>query len=156
MEFFYHSFTDVTILHKQTLEDFKQKVTDIAERWQTKMQQMSIVQLHEKDFLERVKRSAEYFEKALDQLLSKPLKLTDSVQSKNKQAMKQLTETLADLNQSWLSRRYLLRNMSEQTFSIATYLHQKQHTLLDALDEQTMRKEHQKRKKKETKKGNIN
>jgi len=156
MEFFYHSFTDVTILHKQTLEDFKQKVTDIAERWQTKMQQMSIVQLHEKDFLERVKRSAEYFEKALDQLLSKPLKLTDSVQSKNKLAMKQLTETLADLNQSWLSRRYLLRNMSEQTFSIATYLHQKQHTLLDALDEQTMRKERQKRKKKETKKGNIN
>ena len=150
MEFFYHSFTDVTTLHKHTLEDYKQKVTAIAEKWQQKIQEMSIEQLHETDFLERVKRSATYFEQTFDELLSKPLKLTADVKSNNKQAMKQLTETLSELYQTWHSRRYLLQQMSQQTFTIAIYLRQKQHALIDAMDEQMLKKgrQNQKGKKK--------
>ena len=64
--------------------------------------------------------------------------------------MKQLTETLSELYQTWHSRRYLLQQMSQQTFTIAIYLRQKQHALIDAMDEQMLKKgrQNQKGKKK--------
>ena len=147
MEYFYHSFTDVTEQHKRVLEGYRRQVTDVAVKWQGLLQQMTVIQLQEAGFLERVKRSAAYFETTLDQLLSKPLALAAGIKSNNKQAMTRLTDTLADLRQSWLSRRYLLGQMSEQTFTIATYLHQKQHSLLDAMDEQTLKKKREQKPK---------
>ena len=149
-EFFYHSHTDVTNLHKQTLEEYRQKVESVACKWTAMLRQMSIAQLHEPAFLERVKRSAAYFETTLDQLLSKPLAVAAKIETGNKQAMKRLTETLADLRQSWLSRRYLLQQMSEKEFTVALYLRQKQYSLLDAMDEQTLNKKKRERKAKVT------
>jgi uncharacterized protein YpbB len=61
--------------------------------------------------------------------------------------MKRLTENYADLRQAWLSRRYLLQQMSQRPFSIADYLRQKQHSLLDAMDELTLTKKKKKEKK---------
>ncbi len=134
IEFFYRSHTDIAELHKRALENFRQQVIGVAEKWCGMIQQMTITALHEEAFLERVKRSAAYFEQTLDTLLTKPLSLVPDVKSQNKQAMKRLAENYAELHQIWLSRRYLLRKLSEQTFTIATYLRQKQHSLLDAID----------------------
>ena len=134
IEFFYHAYTNTAELHKRALEDYKQQVIAVADKWLLKIQQMTIAQLRDGDFLERVKRSAAYFEQALDTVLSKPLSLVPDVKSQNKLAMKRLTENYADLRQAWLSRRYLLQQMSERPFTIADYLHQKQHSLLDAMD----------------------
>ena len=147
-EFFYHSYTDTAELHKRALEDYKRQVIAVADKWITKIQQMTIDELHSPDFLERVKRSTVYFEQTLDTLLTKPLALVPDVKSQNKQAMKRLTENYVDLRQTWLSRRYLLQQMSEQTFTIADFLRQKQHSLLNAMDEQTLKK---KKKAKESK-----
>ena len=147
-EFFYHSFTDIAELHKRALEDFKKQVIVVADKWLIKIQQMTIDTLREDEFLERVKRSAAYFEQTLDQVLTKPLGLVPNIQSNNKQAMKRLTDNFVDLRQAWLSRRYLLQQMTERTFTIADYLRQKQHSLLDAMDEQTLKKKKRKRKKK--------
>ena len=146
-EFFYHSFTDIAELHKRTLEDYKQQVITVAEKWITIIQQMTIEALREEEFLERVKRSAAYFEQTLEKVLEKPLALVPSIQSNNKQAMKRLTENFVDLRQAWLSRRYLLQQMAERTFTIADYLHQKQHSQLDAMDEQTLKKKKKREKK---------
>ena len=140
IEFFYHAYTNTAELHKRALEDYKQQVIAVADKWLLKIQQMTIAQLRDGDFLERVKRSAAYFEQALDTILSKPLSLVPDVKSQNKLAMKRLTENYADLRQAWLSRRYLLQQMSERPFTIADYLHQKQHSLLDAMDELTLKK----------------
>ena len=140
IEFFYNSFTDVAELHKRALESYRQQVMDVANKWLLKIQQLTISQLHETDFQERVKRSAVYFETTLEQLLSKPLTLVVDVKSNNKQAMNRLTETYGDLRQSWLSRRYLLTQIADKGFSINTYLRQKQLSMLDAMDEQTLKK----------------
>ena len=137
-EFFYRSYTDIAELHKRALEDYKQQVIAVADKWRAMMQQMTITTLHEEAFLERVKRSATYFEQTLNELLAKPLALVPDIKSQNKLAMKRLTENYGDLRQAWLSRRYLLQKLSEQTFTIAYYLRQKQHSLLDAMDEQTL------------------
>ena len=134
IEFFYHGFTDIAELHKRALEDFKRQVMDVADKWRAMIQQMTIAALHEDEFLERIKRSAAYFEKTIYQVLAKPLAQVSNIKSQNKLAMKRLTENYADLKQVWLSRRFLLQDMSQKTFTIAYYLRRKQHSLLDAMD----------------------
>jgi hypothetical protein len=138
-EFFYRSYTDIAELHKRALEEYRQQVIVVADKWLAMIQRMAVDALTGQEFLERVKRSAAYFEQTLDKVLAKPLALVPGIQSQNKQAMKRLTENYSDLRQAWLSRRYLLQQMSERTFTITDYLRQKQHSLLDAMDEQTLR-----------------
>ena len=152
-EFFYHSYTDIAEMHKRALENYKQQVVVVADKWVGMIQQMAIDTLHNAEFLERVKRSATYFEQTLEQVLARPLALVPDVKSQNKQAMKRLTENYGDLRQAWLSRRYLLQQMAKRTFTIADYLRQKQHSLLDAMDmedrkEKTSARGRKRRKKK--------
>ena len=152
IEFFYRSHTDIAELHKRALEDYKKQVVAVADKWLAMIQRMTIAELSENKFQERVKRSAAYFEETLNKVLARPLALVPDIQSQNKQAMKRLTENYADLRQAWLSRRYLLQQMSERTFTIADYLRQKQHSLLDAMDEQTLRKKSKRVRSKKVKK----
>ena len=152
-EFFYHSYTDIAEMHKRALENYKQQVVVVADKWVGMIQQMAIDTLHNAEFLERVKRSATYFEQTLEQVLTRPLALVPDIKSQNKQAMKRLTENYGDLRQAWLSRRYLLQQMAKRTFTIADYLRQKQHSLLDAMDmedrkEKTSARGRKRRKKK--------
>lgn len=151
IEFFYHAHTDIAELHKRALEDYRQQVIAVADKWRAMIQQMTIAALHEEDFLERVKRSASYFEKTIYQVLAKPLAQVPNIKSQNKLAMKRLTENHADLRQAWLSCRYLLQQMTQHTFTTCDYLRQKQHSLLDAMDadvSQQKKKASAKRKKK--------
>ena len=140
VEYFYHAFTDIAELHKRALEDYRQQVIVVADKWRAMIQQMAIDALHGEAFLERVKRSAAYFRQTLDTLLAKPLSMVTDVTSQNKIAMKRLTENYADLHQAWIARRSLLEQMSQQTFTIAGYLKQKQHSLLAAMDANTTRR----------------
>ena len=77
--------------------------------------------------------------------------LVPGIKSQNKLAMKRLTENYDELRQAWLSRRYLLQQMSKRTFTIADYLRQKQHSLLDAMDTDEKGKVSSKRKKRRKK-----
>ena len=147
VEFFYRAYTDIAELHKRALEDYKQQVVVVADKWRAMIQQIPIAALHETDFLERVKRSAAYFEQTLNTVLAKPLALVTDIKSQNKLAMKRLTENYGDLRQAWLSRRYLLQQMSERTFTIAGYLRQKQYSQLDAMDNEGKGKRRKRRKK---------
>ena len=140
IEFFYRSHTDIAELHKRALEEYKRLIITVADKWLIMIQQMTITALHENEFLKRVKRSATYFEQTLDKVLSKPLALVPDIKSQNKQAMKRLTENYGELRQVWLSRRYLLQQMSERTFTITDYLRQKQYSLLDAIDADTLQR----------------
>ena len=114
---------------------------------------MTIAELHDPIFLERIKRSAAYFKQTLETVLSKPLALVPDIKSQNKQAMKRLTENYAELHQAWLSRCYLFKQMSEHTFTIADYLRQKQLSLLDAMDTDSKRnaKQNSGKRKRKTK-----
>jgi hypothetical protein len=138
-EFFYHSYTNIAELHKRALEEYRRQIVIIADKWLTKIQQMTIAELHDPIFLERIKRSAAYFKQTLETVLSKPLALVPDIKSQNKQAMKRLTENYAELHQAWLSRCYLFKQMSEHTFTIADYLRQKQLSLLDAMETDSKR-----------------
>ncbi len=133
-EFFYHSQASLKQLHDQAFIDLRQKIVEVASKWQQKIQTMPIEQLRNADFLERVKRSASYFADTLNDILAKPLALTAKVETNNKQAARRLANALSDERQTWLSRRYLLTKMAEQGYTVSTYLREKQMSMLDALD----------------------
>ena len=144
-EYFYHSHSDLKQLHDQTQMALRQRVTDVAAKWQQKIASMTFDSLHDADFLDRVKRSAGYFAEQLDTILRKPIELSAKVETNNKQAAARLSNALPDLRQTWLARRYLLMKIEEQGFTVATYLYEKQMSMLDALDEDTLKKKRQKK-----------
>jgi hypothetical protein len=146
-EFFYNSHAMLKQLHSQTLTDLRQKVIDVAVKWQQKIRQMPIEGLHDADFLDRVKRSATYFADTLNDILAKPLELTAKVETSNKQAARRLGNALPDERQTWLARRYLLTKISENGFNVTTYLKEKQTSMLDAIDESSLKPRRQRAKK---------
>ena len=148
-EFFYHSFTDITELHKRVLANLSTQTMSVSEKWLQKIRQSAMEVLHTEDFQERVKRSAEWFESSIHEVFAQSVDLATQIKSNNKQAMSRFTEALADVRQAVLSRRFLLSKIAEQGFSIPIYLHEKQYSLLDAIDEQQIKKPRKQRAKKE-------
>ena len=142
-EFFYHSHASLKQLHDKALLDIRQKIIDVAAKWRQKIQAMTIEQLYDEEFLERVKRSAEYFADNLNDILAKPLELTAKVETKNKQAARRLSSALPDERQSWLACRYLLTKMAEQGYTVSNYLREKQLSMLDAIDEKALKPKRQ-------------
>ena len=138
-EFFFHSHPSLKQLHDQSLIDLQQRVVAISEKWRQKIQSLSFEGLHETEFLDRVKRSAQFFAEQLHDILAKPIELSAKVETNNKQASRRLGNILPDLRQAWLSRRYLLAKIAEKGFSVDNYLHEKQMSMLDALDEGSLK-----------------
>ena len=134
-EFFYHSHASLKQLHDQALFDLRQKVIDVSAKWQQKIQSLPCEALRQTDFLERVRRSAEYFADSLNTILAKPLELTAKVETNNKQASHRLSNALSDERQTWLSRRYLLTKIADMGYTVSIYLKEKQYSMLDALEE---------------------
>ena len=134
-EYFYSSHSSLKQLHDQTLHDLRQHVISVADKWQQKIRQMSYDALRDPDFLERVKRSAEYFADTLYNILAKPLELTAKVETGNKQASRRLGNALPDERQTWRSYRFLLTRIAEHGYTVSIYLKEKQHAMLDAIEE---------------------
>ena len=139
-EFFYHSYTDITELHKRVLAGLSTEAMAVSDKWLQKIRQTPAEELHQEAFLERVKRSAAYFEEAIRKAYGNALQLAGSIQSNNKQAMSRYGDSLTETRQAVLSRRYLLARIAEEGFSITTYLREKQYSMLDAIDEDQVKK----------------
>ncbi len=146
-EFFYHSHASLKQLHDQTLQDLRLHIISVADKWQQKIRQMPFEALREPDFLERVKRSAEYFADMLYNILAKPLELTAKVETGNKQASRRLGNALPDERQTWRSCRYLLTRIAERGYTVSIYLKEKQHAMLDAIEEGEVKPKRQRKAK---------
>ena len=143
-EFFYHSHASLIQLQDQALMDLRLHIINVSEKWQQKILSMPCEALRQQDFLDRVKRSAEYFADTLNSILAKPLELTAKVETNNKQAARRLSNALSAERQTWLSRRYLLTKIAEHGYSVSTYLKEKQHSMLDALEQAEVKPKRQK------------
>ena len=73
--------------------------------------------------------------------------LSFKVETNNKQASRRLNNTLPDLKQTWLARRYLLLKMAEKGYTVDNYLHEKQMSMLDALGEDDVKSKRQRKPK---------
>ena len=129
------SHPNLEALQKETQQQLDKKVISVAEKWTSIICQSPMETLHESDFLNRVKRSAGYFATTLDELFTKPARLTALVQTGNKQVMAQLDTAFAELCQAWKPHSKVLRKMEEKGFTVSGYLREKQMAILDTLDE---------------------
>ena len=71
-EFFYSSHSLLKQEHDQALHNLRLRVMDVADRWRQKISTMPADELRAEVFLERVKRSADYFADTLNELLARP------------------------------------------------------------------------------------
>lgn len=150
-EFFSTSNASLTQLHRQAVADLRLKVTDIALKWTASLSRMTCVQLLDESLLERVRHSAEYFIGAIETSLKKPMELTGQVRSNNKQAMKRLNETYADLYYLYRFHRLLLKSIADKGFTISIYLKEKQHSLVVAMEREERKTKARKAKEKKPK-----
>ena len=134
-EHFYHSHASLKHMHDQSLADLRQNVITVADKWLQIILSSPYETLHNEEFMERVKRSADYFSDTLNKILAKPLELSAKVETNNKQAARRLGNALPEERQTWLSHRYLLGKIAEHGFTVSRYLKEKQISMLDAMDE---------------------
>ena len=139
-EYFMRSYNDLMQLHNQTYADLRQKVMEVSLKWTAQIKAMPLDGLHQQAFLDRVGRSAAYFAQQIDTLLMKPIQLSATIESKNKRAMSRLSDILPELRQQWFIHRTLLAKMAEKEFNVTTYLKERQMTMLDAADDQALRR----------------
>ena len=70
------------------------------------------------------------------------------MKTNNKQAARRLGNALPDERQTWLAHRYLLTKIAEHGFTVSTYLKEKQFSMLDAIEESTLKPRNRTRVKK--------
>lgn len=154
---FFHSYSKLILIHKSTVKELQEKVTIIAYKWTTYISQLTIEQIHDPQFLERVVASANYFKKTLKHYLEDLIEQTLEVKSNNKVAMRRLDNYLTDLREMYLAKKYLLQTVITNGFTTENYLRAKQEALLMALDElsPTSQQRSKSTKKKKEKKENT-
>ena len=113
-EFLYPTHSSLKLLHEQTLTDLQHRVIEVAEKWRKVIQATPVESLRQEAFLERVKRSAAYFEHTLKELLAEPLERSAQVETTDEQAKKQLDDALQEMQQTWRSRCRLLQKIAQQ------------------------------------------
>ena len=139
-EYFMRSHSDLMQLHNQTYAALRQQVMEVAQKWTAQIKAMPLDTLRQPSFLNRVGRSAAYFAQQIDTLMMKPIQLSASIDSKNKRAQSRLADILPELRQQWFIHRTLLAKMAETEFNVTTYLKERQMTMLDAADDQALRR----------------
>lgn len=154
---FFHSYSKLILIHKSTVKELQEKVNIIAYKWTTYISQLTIEQIHDPQFLERVVASANYFKKTLKHYLKDLIEQTLEVKSNNKVAMRRLDNYLTDLREMYLAKKYLLQTVITNGFTTENYLRAKQEALLMALDElsPTPQRRSKSTKKKKEKKENT-
>ena len=150
MEFCATTHAALTQMHRHALQDVKEKVLEVGEKWRRQIEASPIATLHDAAFLDRVKRSAAYFCQALHDSLDHPLELCKTATVKNKDAARRMSDVYAELTLLYGSRRQLLDRISRQGFSVVMYLSEKQRTLLEQMDNSASASR-SKRKRQETK-----
>lgn len=137
-EYFY-KYPKIITLHKMAIIDLDERIMSISSKWKSIICNMTTDQLHEDDFLQRMKKGALYFHSQLTEIFSHLLDMTKGVQSNNKIAYKRFDNNYADLLQTYVVKHELLERIMEKEFSINGYLTAKQEAILNSLEEKTGR-----------------
>ncbi|MBP3228966.1 MAG: AAA family ATPase [Bacteroidaceae bacterium] len=146
-EYFSRSQAQLSQLHKEALEATQRDIAEVARKWAAVISRTPATELADSVFITRARKSAEYFATKIAEIYERPLALSRAVETQNKEAKKRLQNRLADTTQTVLARHRLLTAISQEGFSVSTYLHAKQMALLDALDASELKPEKKRKAK---------
>ena len=132
---FLHSYPKLTILHKATFKSLQEKIDAVSRKWINTIIRTPYEELTEEAFLERVVKSASYFNKTLKTYIQPLLDQTAAAKTDNKQGAKRLDTTYPELKLAYLSKKNILEMTIDNGFSSETYLKNRQTAFLNAIDE---------------------
>nr|MBP7471423.1 helix-turn-helix domain-containing protein [Prevotella sp.] len=134
---YFQSFPKTVQLHKIMCSEFNNNIINTSVKWTNFIASLSFEQIHEEDFLERVKRSATYYNSQLSKIFDTLLNVTKGVASNNKIANKRLDTIYTELTQTYNAKKLLLNDIARDGFTTTNYLKYKQEALLIAVDGKT-------------------
>lgn len=137
---FSHSFPKETARQAEIALALREKVVDVADKWISVISSMGFEELTSQPMLERVCRSALYFQKELTGIFSDSLTAAARVRTDNKKASQRVKELVADVRASLGRWNCLLGHMGNKPFSITLYLQCRQAAVLDSSKESALRK----------------
>lgn len=143
----FHKHTKLIALHQATVSELKEKVLDISTKWTQYIKGISIVELHNKEFLDRIKSSAQYFYNELSKIFADQIEQTKGIESKNKEAIKRIDNNISEVEQSKQAKLLLLEDIMIEDFSTSHYLKCKQEAILISMGDEDIAKQRNKKHK---------
>lgn len=151
MEFFSSMNPELLQMHRQAAETFRTDIADIAAKWTAGLASMSHEKLNSEPLLERVRNSAGYFRKKIEEVFERLFEVSKKLQSNNKEAMRRYDDTLSSLTQLCRFHILLLEAIGQKGFSIEIYLKEKQRAQVMAMEKPERKKREKEKKPKEEK-----
>ena len=110
----------------------RSEIVEVSDKWTGRIRLSAIEALEDPAFLLRVRKSAVYFYNTLMDIFGTSLTRFAKIRTENKRASQRVAELTAELRQALRSRLYLLSDINDHGFTIASYLNFKQQALLMA------------------------
>lgn len=151
MEFFSSMNPELLQMHRQAVETFRTDIAEIAAKWTAGLATMSHEKLKSEPLLVRVRNSAGYFRKKIDEVFDRLLEVSKKLQSNNKEAMRRYDDTLSSLTLLCRFHMLLLEAIEQKGFSIEIYLKEKQRAQVMAMEKPERKKREREKKPKEEK-----
>ena len=151
MEFFSSMNPELLQMHRQTVETFRTDIADIAAKWTAGLASMSYEKLTSEPLLDRVRNSANYFRKKIEEVFDHLLEVSKKLQSNNKEATRRYDDTLSTLTLLCRFHMLLLEAIEQKGFSIEIYLKEKQRAQVMAMEKPERKKREREKKPKEEK-----
>ena len=148
----FHKHTKLIALHQTTVSELKEKVLDISTKWTLYIKGISIAELHNKEFLDRIKSSTQYFYNELSKIFADQIEQTKGIESKNKEAIKRIDNNISEVEQSKQAKLLLLEDIMIEDFSTSYYLKRKQEAILISMGDEDIAKQRNKKHKVEAEK----
>ena len=148
----FHKHIKLIALHQATVSELKEKVLDISTKWTLYIKGISIAELHNKEFLDRIKSSAQYFYNELSKIFADQIEQTKGIESKNKEAIKRIDNNISEVEQSKQAKLLLLEDIMIEEFSTSHYLKCKQEAILISMGDEDIAKQRNKKHKVEAEK----
>jgi helicase family protein len=148
----FHKHTKLIALHQATVSELKEKVLDISTKWTQYIKGISIAELHNKEFLDRIKSSSQYFYNELSKIFADQIEQTKGIESKNKEAIKRIDNNISEVEQSKQAKLLLLEDIMIEDFSTSHYLKCKQEAILISMGGEDIAKQRNKKHKVEAEK----
>lgn len=134
IEYFSKSSPLLVTAHKEAMAAVGTKIVDVAAKWVSVIENMAYAGLMDTEMQQRIRRSAGYFHDEIDSLIEDVMTKTASLKVTNKEAARRLEAAFTDFRQVYRAKKYLLRDIADNGYSVTDYLTYKQLAVLDAFE----------------------
>ena len=135
-EYFANSYPHLTSMHDNAPSWLDKDVEAVAEKWKKIIASTTVGDMHATAFLERIEKACDYFRGKLKEIMYNLLTRSRDVKTNNKEARRRLSNACSDACLAYLTKVNVLAYMSENLFSVPSYLKFKQKATLLAIDNQ--------------------